>query len=281
MFAMRRSLVRRSYVLTQPRKCVQLSWRPYAVSCALVEHASAIDAFEAHGVDVERIRCRYPYALRYPPTRVLATIDALSGLKVDPVRVLRRCPRLLSTDPQSWETRLAVLCSLELDVATMLTACPELLSYGPDTLKTKLEGLVRVGLDPGKIMKAFPNALGLREDRIRGTLFFLGTMGMDGVRIVNAAPSVLSHSVELKLRPVVQFVTIDIGRAVVELNQNPTCFTFSLDGRMRPRYAFAELHAHHRSSLCALFIYPDSRFVRFVGRPLDEYHMWLATHLKP
>jgi len=53
------------------------------------------------------------------------------------------------------------------------------------------------------------------------------------------------------------------------LKFSPASFGFSLDGRLRPRYAFAELHAHHQAGLSVLFFYTDPRFARHVGRPLE------------
>jgi len=266
--------------VTQPGNGLQLSWRHYVVSNAVSESSGSIIALEAHGVDVERIRRRHPRALRYPPDRILAITAACEVLELDPGKILRRCPRLLSADPERWDRRLAVLRELDLDVPKMVTAFPELLLSAPDTLKTKLEALVRMGLHPAKIMRCFPNALGLREDRIRSTLSFLDAARIDGVRAVNSVPALLSFNINTKLRPIVHFVTIEMGRDIDELRRNPGVFTLSLDGRLRPRYAFAELHSRHQASLSHMFFSTDPRFARFVGRPLNEYLAWLEAHRK-
>jgi hypothetical protein len=71
-----------------------------------------------------------------------------------------------------------------------------------------------------------------------------------------------------------------MGCDISELQRNPACFGLSLDGRLRPRYAFAELHSRHQAGLSHMFFPTDPRFARFVGRPLDEYQTWLAQHLK-
>jgi len=75
-------------------------------------------------------------------------------------------------------------------------------------------------------------------------------------------------------------MTVDMGRDIDEFHRNPASLGLSLNGRLKPRYAFAELHSRHQAGLSVLFIYPDRRFARAVDRPLDEYQTWLAQHLK-
>lgn len=55
------------------------------------------------------------------------------------------------------------------------------------------------------------------SDRIRHILAFLDGVGLGGVRLANAFPAVLGCSVDTKLRPVVHFVTLTMGRSVTEL----------------------------------------------------------------
>lgn len=263
------------------RKAVRPSLRVYTVSGALVpkaEHADAIDALESHKVDVEWIRGACPHVLRYSPARIHGSIAALNKINVDPVKALRRCSRLWCADPQCWDARLAVLRGLDLDVAKVVTSYPHVLLRPPETLKTKIESFEKMGLDATKVLSQRPHVLGLTADRIRGTLAFLESMGLDSVHTANTFPAVMSYNLETKLRPIVHFVTSEMGRDITELQRNPTCFGLSLNSRLRPRYAFAFLHSRNRYSLSALFFSCDFRFARFVGRPLEEYHTWLQSH---
>jgi len=70
-----------------------------------------------------------------------------------------------------------------------------------------------------------------------------------------------------------------MGCDIDELQRNPATLCLSLNGRLKPRYAFAELHSHHDLNLTSLFTYTDPRFARSVGQPVEEYQTWLAQYL--
>jgi len=250
------------------------------ISIGLTENADTLAVLVALGVDVGQIRSRFPRVLRYPPDRILAKIAAFKEIKVDPFNVLHRDLRLWGADLNHWDARLEVLRELGLDVAKAVMKSPCLLHRPRDVLRAKVEALRQMGLCAAKVVHHFPAVLNLSDDRIHRTLTFLNAHGLNSVRIVNAFPCVLGYCVHTKLLPIVEFVTIEMGCDIDELNRNPASLGFSLDGRLRPRHAFAELHSHRRPSLCALFMYPDRRFARAVGRPIDEYQTWLARYLK-
>jgi hypothetical protein len=237
---------------------------------------AALDVFAAHGVDVARVRRMYPHALQYEPARILETIAALKSLSVDFVKVLNRWPALWRVDPRCWEERVAVLRDMGVDVARVLTGCPAVLGFPPDTLRAKGTALSRMGLKAAHVVKLCPTVFGFSDDRIRHTLAFLDGVGLDGVRLANAFPAVLGFSVDTKLRPVVHFVTLTMGRAVTELQNCPACFGYSLKGRLVPRYAFAVLHHKQHHSLRDLYGPRDECFVLSLAQPLAAYHDFLA-----
>ena len=105
----------------------------------------------------------------------------------------------------------------------MITRCPAVLGLPPATLQAKVELLKALGLDPAKVVKHCPTIFNYSEARIRGTLAFLNGVGLDGRRIANNRPTVLCYSVDTKLRPIVQFVTIDMGRDICELQWHYAC----------------------------------------------------------
>lgn len=80
------------------------------------------------------------------------------------------------------------------------------------------EALSQMGLKAAKVVRCCPSVFGFSEDRIRRTLAFLNGVGLDGVRAVNTSPMVLCYSVDRKLRPIVQFVTVEIGRGHATAN---------------------------------------------------------------
>jgi hypothetical protein len=230
----------------------------------------------AHGVEVARVRRLYPHALRYPPARILATITALKDAKVDHVKALHRAPRLLGMDPQSWEARFAVFRELNLNPVKAISTCPSLLCQPSATLRFHLDALSHLGLDAVQVVRLCPSVLNYSGDRIRGTLDYLHGLGLDSVRFVNRRPGVLCFRVDTKLKPIVHFVTVEMGRDIAELQHNPACLSLSLDRRLRPRYAFAALHSKQMLGLSTLFFTSDLRFAKSIGRPLAEYEDWLS-----
>jgi hypothetical protein len=243
------------------------------------DYTSAVDVLQAQGMDVARIERFYPHALRYPPDRIFATITALKNVQVDHVKILNRDPLLWYSDPQCWEARLDVLRELGVDAGKIVAMFPGVLRLPPETLQAKFAALSRMGLVAAKVVRHCPTALNLTEDRIRTTIAFLDSVGLDGLRVVNGYPMVLSRSLASKLRPAVHFVTVEMGRDVIELQRCPACFTLSLDRRLRPRYLFATLHSMSHFKIGTFFLCTDSLFAYRVGRPLDEYHTWLSQYI--
>jgi hypothetical protein len=239
-------------------------------------HTEAIALVAGQGVDVEKLRRRNPSALQYSTTRVLDTIAALAAIHVDPAKALNRWPNLWSVDPGCWEERLAVLRDFDLDVARIVTASPSVLSHLPNTLRSKVAALSRMGLHSAKVVRNCPRALCLHEDRIRRTITFLNDVGLDGVRVVNGYPPILGLTVDAKLRPIVHFVSITMGRDVTELHNHPACFGYSLKGRLIPRYEFAVRHQKQRLPISTLFATTDDRFVKSMGQPIEAYRAFVT-----
>jgi len=232
----------------------------------------------AHGIDLDRVQHQYPHALRYDPVRIFATIAALNAVEVDSVKALNRWPQLWKIDPRGWEERFAALREMNIDAMKVFKGCPSILSFPADTLRAKMKALSAMGFDVEKVVKRCPTVFSCSEIRIRNTLDFLNSVGLDGVRIVNAYPSVLCFCVDTKLRPVVHFVTIVMGRDVRALQKNPACLGFSLHGRLIPRYQFAILHHKQHLSLGTLFIIADERFVNSLPQSLGAYRDFVAEY---
>ena len=132
-------------------------------------------------------------------------------------------PRLLAIDPIGWGPRLEVLRRLNVDVVHVINGSSRPLGFTPAALQAKVDFLQALGLDPAKVVRRCPTVFQYSEARIRGTLSFLDHIGLDGRRVVNNSPTIFNYSVDAKLRPIVQFVTIDMGRDVRELGRYPSC----------------------------------------------------------
>jgi len=184
-------------------------------------------------------------------------------------------------DPDSWQDRLSFLRDLDLDVVKIVSANPRILSISPETLRVRVETLSRSGLDVAKVVGSCPRVLDYGKERISGHIAFLKEVGLDSVRVINAFPSVLCFNVDTKLRPNFRFLTFEIDRDISELQRNPACLGMSLDGRLRPRHAFATLHSKQHASFRTLFAYTDRKFARLVGVTYDDYQTWLRHHRDP
>lgn len=134
-------------------------------------------------------------------------------LNVVYAKALNRWPYLWCKPVEHWEDRLAILREMNLEVSRIITLYPAFFSNPPHTLRAKVEALSRIGLDSAKVVRRCPTVFCYSENRIRGILSFLDDVGLDGVRAVNAAPNILGCSVEKKLRLIVHFVTVEMGRA--------------------------------------------------------------------
>lgn len=194
------------------------------------------------------------------------------------MKVLHRWPPLWGIDPRRWEERLAVLRELGLDAAKVISESPAVLSRLPYALRAKVEMMLRTGLDKVRVVRKCPSIFGYSEGRIRNTLIFLDGVGLDGVRVVNAYPTILHANVDTKLRPIQRFVTVTMGRTVTELSKYPVIFTYSLNGRLIPRYHFSVRHHKQHLSLSSLFGTTDERFARTMGQPLEAYRDFVGQH---
>jgi len=244
------------------------------------KQSGVIDIIVAHGVDIEKLRRRNSSALQYPPARIMKTIAALKVIGVHPAKALDRWPILWSVDPSCWGERLDVLRDLDLDVAKIVTASPSVLSHPSETLRLKMAALSQMGLHAAKVVKNCPSVFSLHDERIRRTIVFLDGVGLDGLFIINRVPAVLHFNVDTKLRPVVHFVTITMGRRVTALNTAPASFCYSLNGRMMPRYEFAVLHQKQHLSLSTLFGTTDTCFAKCIGQPITAYCAFVTQRMR-
>jgi len=244
------------------------------------DNADTAAVLAAHGVDVGRLKRLYPRVLRYEPTRIVAMIAALKALEVAYAKALNCNPRLWGYDPGSWEERLAVFRELGVDVAKLLDGCPGALGLPAHTLRAKVEAMRSMGLDPMKVLKHCPNVLSLSAHRIGNTIAFLNGAGLDGVRVVNSFPVVLGYSVDNKLRPVVHFVSVTMGRDVTELHNHPACFGYSISRRLVPRFEFAVRHQKQHLRMWTLFGTTDTQFVKATEQPLAVYREFVTPQLR-
>lgn len=101
-----------------------------------------------------------------------------------------------------------------------------------------------------------------------------------------AQPQVIGRDIARTLRPTIEFMTMDMGRSLEEINRNPVSLLCSLENRIKPRYRYMMAHRRRKDcglgTLCTL---PDERFAWLVAKqPTQHYiewrkssHLWLCN----
>ncbi|KAI4386381.1 hypothetical protein MLD38_004316 [Melastoma candidum] len=172
-----------------------------------------VDDFGLPRSSFPRLFAIYPDLLTAEPSTLLPVRDFLLRDALLPRRHLRnsvlRCPRLLLSDPSlTLGPSLQYLRSLGFRRILSPRSALLLVSDVESTLKPKIGYLQEsLGLD-------------------------FATVGEMAVR----SPGLLTLSVEKNLRPKVEYFLGEMGGEVKGVREFPQFFSFSLDGRIRPRF---------------------------------------------
>jgi hypothetical protein len=232
----------------------------------------------AKGIPLDIVEARFPGVQQCDASNAGAILFTLESAGVKVCRAVTRHPHLLNRDPISLKERIELLDSFGINIPKTTTHNPWLLTYRKQTVKEKFAFLHSRGLDPGTVVNGFPQVLGLRESHVCETLDFLQQAGLDPIRIVHSHPRVLGSTLQNKLRPIIIFITVEMGRPVEQLNRYPQCFNYSLTRRLRPRYQYALAHHGRTLSLATLFRTTDAQFAWAVARcPAEHYLSWGAS----
>ncbi|XP_020110130.1 transcription termination factor MTEF1, chloroplastic-like [Ananas comosus] len=202
------------------------------------------------GVDPSRALALNP-SLRSAPISSLRSAASLllafGLLPSDASRVFSQHPHLLTSDPS-----LSLLPSLRFllgpvaipfpHLRSAVLRCPRLLASSvPLQLHPTLLFLRRVGFVGPRRITAHTALLLVSsvERTLIPKLDFLRSLGLsdrDTNKLVLRSPSILTFSVDRNLRPKAEFLTQQMGRDAVELKAFPQYFSFSLEGRIKPRH---------------------------------------------
>jgi hypothetical protein len=266
------------------------------------------DILAALGIDVERVRRRCPAVLKYDVTRLHAMLQFFSTSNLDPAKLLNKYPQILQLKLDVLASNLTFLQTLPINANKAVESCPVLLYLPPKTIQSKLDMFGRLGLpaemmikrhssifarsdeairrklaflellglDAKHIVTQFPPVVGLTDRHIRSKFNYLSDMGLDARRIFNAKPQVISMDIERKLRPTIEFITKDMGYSLAEISKNPSCFTYSIEQRIKPRHRYMMAHGKRKDyALSTLFHSTDKAFTWLVDRhPVEHYHQW-------
>jgi hypothetical protein len=273
--------------------------------------ADIADVLAAHRIDVEKVRRRYPAALRYDVPRLLEMLKFLSTNHLDTAKIINRQPQILQMNPQVLASKLAFFQTLSTKPNKVVESCPQLLFSPTKTIQRKMDMFRQRGVPPELLLNRFPSIFALGDEAIQHRIAFLqhlgldakqiakrgppvyalsekniqlkfdyfSNLGFDAARIFNAQPQVIGRSIDHTLPPTIEFLTKDMGRSLEEISRNPVCLTCSLTKRIKPRHRYMMAHGRRKDfALGTLLNSSEESFVWNVARqPLEHYRDWLKT----
>ncbi|XP_062219550.1 transcription termination factor MTERF5, chloroplastic-like [Phragmites australis] len=159
-------------------------------------------------------------------------------------KVICRFPALLTYSRHKVETTVSFLTELGVskeNIGKILTRCPHLMSYSVnDNLRPTAEYFRSIGADAASLIQKSPQAFGLNvEVKLKPIteFFMLRGFSMEEIGImVNRFGIIHTLSLEENLLPKYEFfLTMEYPRG--ELVKFPQYFGYSLEQRIKPRYA--------------------------------------------
>jgi len=235
---------------------------------------------ERNGIDPEKMANKIRSARHCDVTNVQAVITTLNRHNIVAVNVITKYPQLLRIPPHVLDGRAEALKRLlgELQMPKAIGKYPTLLGLITHKLEIKMRMLTSLGLDPHLMVKRCPAVFGHSEHAIHSRLVFFEKMGLDAVRIINKAPEVVGVGIQCSLRPLIDYITKDMGRSLEEINKCPRCFSTSLEERLKPRHEYLKLYGRRQDySLSTICCITDDRFAKITNQTPDHYRRWLPA----
>ncbi|WOK94260.1 transcription termination factor MTEF1, chloroplastic-like [Canna indica] len=206
------------------------------------------------GVDSSHALSLNPSLRSAPLSALRSSADALRSfglLPADVSRVFAMYPSLLTCNPSAdllpvFRFLLGPAAIPFPDIRKAVVRCPRLLvSSVPDQLLPALRFLRRLGF-VGRhritcrttvlLVSSVETTLLPKLEYLRG----LGFSHQETRCMVLRSPGLLTFSIENNFKPKVEFLLNDMGRDVSELRDFPQYFSFSLEGKIKPRHQLLE-----------------------------------------
>lgn len=129
--------------------------------------------------------------------------------------------------------------------AKVIYRFPALLTYSRQKVESTVEFLYEMGLSAdsiGKILTRCPNIISYSvEDKLRPTAEYFQSLGVDVALLLHRCPQTFGLSIEVNLKPVTEFF-VERGYSVAEVGTMITrygaLYTFSLAGNLVPKWEF-------------------------------------------
>ena len=190
-------------------------------------------------------------------------------------------PQLLGYSVEAYKTGWSMLTdekdgmSLPLEEARdCILRAPHILLCDNDQVVRRVALLKSLGYEEAhRMVLKQPLLLMYKDETVKETAAWWKQSGLDHVKIVTTQPTLLGGVSVKELQARLDFLRHVPGMSEEDLNKAASLFTFSLDGRLRPRYFYALLR--HRlarfGSMNTMMQVTDATFLAMVqGRPKTD-----------
>ena len=156
-------------------------------------------------------------------------------------------PRLLGYSVETYKTGWSMLTAtknglgLSLEKAhKCILLAPTILLYDNDEVVLRVKLLESLGYAEAHTMAlAQSRVLNYQEETVRERAAWWKQTGLDHVKLVTTMPTLLGGVSVKELQAKLDFLSRVAGMSTVDLNNAASLLTYSLDGRLRPRYFYA------------------------------------------
>ncbi|ONI19873.1 hypothetical protein PRUPE_3G302700 [Prunus persica] len=153
--------------------------------------------------------------------------------------------------------------------AKVIYRFPALLTYSRQKVKTTIDFLYEMGLSAeliGKVLTRCPNIISYSvEDKLRPTAEYFLSLGVDVAVLLHRSPTLFGLSIEANLKPVTEFF-YERGYSMEEvgimLSRYGALYTFSLAENLIPKWEFFLTMDYSKSELV--------KFPQYFGYSLEE-----------
>ncbi|GAV88266.1 mTERF domain-containing protein [Cephalotus follicularis] len=153
--------------------------------------------------------------------------------------------------------------------AKVIYRFPALLTYSRQKVEATVDFLYEMGLSAaniGKILTRCPNIISYSvEDKLRPTAEYFGSLGVDIAVLLHRCPQTFGLSIEAHLKPVTEFFlekgysTVEIGTMISRFG---ALYTFSLSANLIPKWEFFLTMDYPKPELV--------KFPQYFGYSLEE-----------
>ncbi|KAI4379231.1 hypothetical protein MLD38_005555 [Melastoma candidum] len=192
----------------------------------------------------------WPYLLGCSTIRLKSMIERFYELNIRKRRlgkIISSSPQLLARKPENFYRVVSVFEDLGFDtesIGQIVARCPEIFASSIETtLKKKLEFLDRIGISKEhlpRVIKKYPEVLVSDVDKtVTPRIRYLMEAGLTRKEIafmVRKFSPLLGYSIDEVFKPKLEFLVNTMGKPLAEIVEYPRYFSYSLEGKIKPRY---------------------------------------------